>query len=572
MRRIPSTLRAGLALLATIGLVLGLAPSATAVPPVAPKSYEGPTYTSQIARPPTVEGNQSKLWFHAGAWWALMVEPTGRVVRVFQLLPDHTWRPTAAVVNADAFDAGDAVTDGANVHVVTRRSNGWLTYVRLTFDPAAGDYTAGPSVLVTDKGLRAPGDIAKDTTGRLWISLDTAAGLNVTTSGDGGQTWSDANTLAGISSSSNAESAAMIAYDDKVGVLWSDPLSGSFQFAWHQDGADPFTWTRETARSGTRLGAHTSLKRVDGENGDILAAAVTLVPPDVGAAPETLMIEVLVRTPDGRWTSTPVSTVADQLDEPALLVDATTRTLRLFAAQDDDIVVKEASVEDFRFEPGPGRVFLQGEVGRLFSPSVSKDPVTARTGMVVLASDQGALTYRHAEAPVLATEPVLDSGDTTAPAPPPIVRGRAQNPESVVLSWAEAVDSGRWAPARNGVPAAEYVVLRYGEEIATVTSTVFEDRPRGNFPAANSLSVDYQVIAVDQNGNRSEPRPVTVELPAASPEGNPSLVGWGLLALALGCGALAVRRPLQRVRANRAVTGVAPSPAVEERTPEHSVR
>ena len=558
---------AGLVLAVVAGLVMASSPPVLAAP-VAPQSYEGAPYTSQMLRAPTSEANQSKLWYHAGAWWALMAEKTGRVVRVYELMPDHTWRPTSAVVNADAFDAGDATRDGDSVHITSRQSNGWLTYVRLQFDAAARDYTATAPVLVSDKGLRAPADIAKDTTGRLWISLDTAAGLQIITSGDAGQTWSASSTLGDITTGSSSESAALVAFDSRVGILWSNPLTGSFEFAYHRDGEDPTVWTRETARTGTRVGDHTSLKRVDGKNGDTLVAAVTLAPADVGAPPDTVMTELLVRTPDGRWSSTPVSTVADALDQPTLAVDATSRTLNLLAVQDDDVVVKQASLDDYRFLPGPGKVVLQGGKGRMYFPTTTKEPVNARTGLVVLASDQGALRYRHAEAAIPSPEPVADPQDRSAPAPPPILRGQATDPSTVLLSWAEAVERDRWAPARDGLPAASYVVLRNGTEIATVPGTVFEDRPRGDSEAARERWLDYQVIAVDAAGNRSEPAKTVLNLPAVAEEEDPSLVGWSLLALAVVCGALALLRPLRRARANTALDGPEPFEPVEERRPE----
>ena len=87
--------------------------------PVNARTYPGPAYSPQVATAARrARGHQSKVWFHAGAWWALMLEPTGRAVRVSELLPDHTWRPTSAVVNPDAIDAGDALVDGDDVHVV----------------------------------------------------------------------------------------------------------------------------------------------------------------------------------------------------------------------------------------------------------------------------------------------------------------------------------------------------------------------------------------------------------------------------------------------------------------------
>src|SRR4051812_8504358 len=106
-----ATARLGGALLACALSGIGGLPLAAAEEKP-PGTYGGPDYTVDYPQPPTRSENQSKLWFAADAWWALMLEPTGRVARVFELMPDHTWRPTSAVVNTDVADLGDAVHDG----------------------------------------------------------------------------------------------------------------------------------------------------------------------------------------------------------------------------------------------------------------------------------------------------------------------------------------------------------------------------------------------------------------------------------------------------------------------------
>src|SRR4051794_4785255 len=107
------------ALLAAALPMAGPSP-ATADQGALPRTYDGPAYSSTYTEPPTEGESQSKLWFLADAWWALLVEPSGKSVRVYELMPDHTWRPTSAVVNTDAGDVGDALRDGDTVHVITR--------------------------------------------------------------------------------------------------------------------------------------------------------------------------------------------------------------------------------------------------------------------------------------------------------------------------------------------------------------------------------------------------------------------------------------------------------------------
>jgi hypothetical protein len=524
-------------------VTVGPVPPAGAAPLTA-TTYEGPAYSPALGAPTRPE-SQSKLWFHAGAWWALLLEPTGRTVRVFELMPDHTWRPTSAVVTTDAGDVGDALHDGDTVHVANRHGDGSLYYVRLTFDPATRDYRADPPRLVGDHGGRSAATIAKDTTGRLWIGYATSIRVVVAYSDDG-LTWSANIALSVRVASGPSEMAALVSYDDRVGILWSDQLTGSFEFASHRDGDDPALWTREQALAGQGLADdHVSIRRVDGEAGDTLVAAIKTSQGDVTEALDAPLIEVLVRTPDGRWTSVPVSTVGDGLNDPVLTVDPGTRTLHLFASRQGSIVTKQASLDDLRFPTGIGSVFLTGAAGGVFNPTTSKDPVDPSSGLVVLASDITSHGYRHAEAPIGDGQPQAAPGDAQPLAAPAQLRARALSPDSVALSWAAVVDRDRWAPGQDGVPAGQYVVLRNGVEVTTVTEPFFRDRVPDDAAAERPASVEYAVLAVDQAGNRSEAATTVVELPApeagnAVPWWVPVVAGVGLVAA--GGGYLVVRR------------------------------
>ena len=107
-------------LLAALATTVGLAP-ASADEGSVPRTYQGAVYSRSYPQPPTQGENQSKLWFHADAWWALLVEPTGRSLRVYELMPDHTWRATSAVVNDDVGDVGDAEAGGRHADRRRRR-------------------------------------------------------------------------------------------------------------------------------------------------------------------------------------------------------------------------------------------------------------------------------------------------------------------------------------------------------------------------------------------------------------------------------------------------------------------
>jgi hypothetical protein len=496
-----------------------------------PRTYEGPTYSASYTEPPTSGENQSKLWFHADAWWALLVEPTGRSVRVFELMPDHTWRPTSAVINADAGDVGDALRDGDTVHVVTRSGDASLFYVELAFDPAARDYRAAAPVLVTPRNSTSPATIAKDAAGVLWVGYANAANVLVTSSLDGGLTWGRATMLASEGAGGTAEVGALIAYDDRVGMLWSDQATGSFRFASHGPGDDPSLWVQELAASGpNEADNHVSLGRIPGDAGDTLVAAVKTAHGDLLGDPAAGMINVLVRAPGGQWSTVPVSKVADGLNDPILQVDLATRTLHVFATRDVSIIRKTSPLDTIGFEPGIGTVFVNGAGHQLGDPTGTKDALDTRSGLVILASDTRSWTYRHAEMSL--GPPAADPADQVPPTAPPSVQAQVLSPGTVALSWEAASDGARWVPGTTGVPVSSYVVSRNGVEVATVTSTGVQDQVRASSEAAAATVIEYSVTAIDATGNRSLPTILTVELPAAEGSGPLVLVAVGLLVLA----------------------------------------
>jgi hypothetical protein len=553
--------RRGLALTACFIVLAAPLPMASAAP-VSPQTYVDTSFSDEIVAAPTRTENQSKIWFHDNAWWALLVEPTGATVRVHELTKDHTWRPTSAVITDDVDNVGDALLAGNTTHVLSRNRDQSLHYVRLRYDEATRDYQADLPVLVTARGGSASAaTLAMDGTGRLWAAFATVRRVLYSWTDDG-RHWAPMEVLAETGTGGTPEQAAMVTFDDRVGVLWSDQATGSFSFAYHQDGADPAAWTREEALHGLAVADnHISLKRVPSEPSDTLVAAVKTSAGDHDEAPDTPLIRVLVRAPDGQWSEAPASTVAEDLNQPVLLVDEGTGKLHLFASGGGDIVTKETSLDDLRFEPGRGDLFVLGAGNTVTNATVPKEPVNARSGLVVLASDMANRTYRHAEMPLSSPIPVADPDDQTAPSAPGDLQGRALSDQRIVLTWSAATDGDQWAPARNGVPVKEYVVLRDGVEVATVPSTSIQDHVGGRPDDATGRSVDYAVLAVDFAGNRSEAVRLTVEVPAAGSTPPALVVGLvlaGLAAVVAGC-------LLWRWRRTRpAVPALPPDPAQRE--------
>jgi hypothetical protein len=251
---------------------------------------------------------------------------------------------------------------------------------------------------------------------------------------------------------------------------------------------------------------------------------------DLLGDPAAGMINLLVRAPGGQWSTVLVSTVEDGLNDPILQVDLPTRSLHVFASHRGSIVRKTSSLDRIGFAPGTGTTFVNGTGHQLSNPTGTKDPLDARSGLVLLASDWHSLTYRHAELSL--GPPVADPGDQVAPTAPATVQAQVLSPESVVLSWKAAHDGDRWVPGGRGVPVTGYLVSRDGVEVAAVESTGWEDRALATPEGTGPTAVEYSVTAVDASGNRSVPTTLIVERPVVEQSRALVPVAIGLLALA----------------------------------------
>lgn len=547
MRRSPPLIRAALlGIVALLVAAITIAPAALAAPlGTLARDYTGGAFGPAVVRSPTQRGQQSKLWFHDGAWWAVMVDPSS-VVRIFELMADHTWRPTSAVVNDNSGDTGDVLADGDVTYVLARSKAQRLQLVRLDYNRAARAYLpTGPPSIVTDRGASEAGTIAKDTTGRLWMSFATSQEVLVSASDDDGRTWSSPFVLAVTGPGFRRDAAALVSFDRSVGVMWSEEAGGVFRFAVHRDGAAPTEWTRETALAGPgRSQAHLSVKVIDRDPGAVVVAVVQTVDGDQGLPPETPMLVVLARAPDGTWSAHNASTVEDALSSPILQVDPSDESVYLVADSAGSMYIKRASLSDLTFPPAKGIPLMLSNNRRLNDATGSKGGVNADTGLVTLASGGRDRRYHHVELPL--GPPPADPADSTAPGPPGLLAAEQTGSGSVVLRWTAATEDSRWWPAADGVPVAHYVVHRDGREIGTTARTSFADNP------PEGVMYTYAVRSVDHSGQIGGPAIVLADAP--SPARTGWVVGIALLGVTL-VGAAVLRAMTAAWPRQRLITG-----------------
>ena len=524
-----------------------LSGSATVADEGPPQNYRGPDHGTALAVPPSAfEGGQSRLWFHDDAWWAVMLEPADSSARVFELLPDHSWRATSALVNKDVLGLGDALAEGARLRVVSQSTAG-VVFTALRYDEGAREYrpvTAEP-VLVTDHQA-VPGavSIARDTTGRLWVAFMATTRVLITYSDTDGTTWSKprAPTVQDTEVAPGA-SVAVVAFAGSIGVMWSDQENHQFRFAVHADGARATEWTAEVPLEGPNMVDNDiSLKVAPGEQGDIVLAAVKTSQDVVDGPGNRPLLMVLVRSPDGAWTSTVAGAVADDHNSPLLLVDATSRRVYLVAqapATGGTVYYKSASLDQVSFGPGRGSALAYGSMP-LADPTGSKHPINARTGLVVLTSTPKTRIQHHAEMAITSPHAAgaVPEDDKVPPSSPGHVAAVVNGPDSVALYWSPSKDGDHWAPAADFPPVRGYVVHRDGVHVATTAYPSYDDgavQPGGTY--------EYVVTAVDAAGNLSPPsQPVAVTVPDVGGLLVRDAIGWVAFAAVLATAVIALVR------------------------------
>ena len=475
-----------------------------------PVTYEGQSYTSASSNP-TEDKPQSKLWYQAGAWWALMLSPNDAAVHIYELMVDHTWRDTHTVVDTRSDSTGDALWNGSFLYVANRQASSPLRVNRFSYNASTRSWaqSSGFPVSVGTGGSESA-TIAQDTTGTLWVTYTQGKKVLVARTTTDDRTWTApfSPNVPDVSISSD-DISAVISFDAKVGVLWSDQSSHRFGFAVHADGAPDSQWTSETALSGAlAVDDHINLKSLASDQQGRIFAAIKMSE-DAAGDPTATNVAVLTRTRAGSWSLHPVATVADELTRPIIMIDETNSQLYFFATTSIEggaINYKKAPLSDLVFPPGPGQPFVSSPNRFINNASGSKQPVNSGTGLVVLASDQSVRRYFHAELAIQAPAPPPDVSPPTVPTG---VRVSAVSPSQVDVSWSASSDN---------VEVAGYRVRRDSTTIASPTDLSFSDTT-----VAPQTQYAYSVSAVDGAGNASawsDPITVTTPAPSTPPPGS----------------------------------------------------
>jgi hypothetical protein len=213
--------------------------------------YRAHSYVGTTA--PTGEKPQSKLWFNDGSWWGSMFNTSDRDFHIYRYnWVANTWTMTGTQVddrtNASADCLWDEATGKLYVASAGPDSANSLDSARLyrySYNSSTDTYTldSGFPVTVVTGGMEAI-VLAKDSTGMLWMSYTRGSQVFATHSTTSDSTWITPYVLplSGAGNLTADDISAILAYDGKIGIMWSNQSDWAMYFGIHRDGDPDTTW------------------------------------------------------------------------------------------------------------------------------------------------------------------------------------------------------------------------------------------------------------------------------------------------------------------------------------------
>lgn len=372
--------------------------------------HVGHRFPSTVAKAPTADTVQSKLWFHDGTWWGVLLGASSQTFAIHRLEPDlATWTETPVVVDERREARADVLWDGDHLYAVSGGTSAGdpvpVLLMRYSFDPAAGSYVldAGYPIRLADTGVGSL-TIAKDTAGVVWVSyiIRGQVWLN-RAAGDGA--WGEPFPLPGAGESI-ADVSAVVAYGGRIGVVWTSQADGTVTLASHADDEPADAWTSTTLLEGTQaVDDHLSARSLDGPDGTTLFVAVKtsrdILPDGEGADAQVLLLEL---TPTGERHQHVYGRLADHHTRPLLLIDEEHRELYLFAVSPfgaGSVYYKRTSADAIEFAEGKGAPFLDVPARpAVTDPTSTKQNLDGSVPLVVVAADESTNVYLHGVLPL----------------------------------------------------------------------------------------------------------------------------------------------------------------------------
>ncbi|MDN4643039.1 PKD domain-containing protein [Arthrobacter sp. PsM3] len=419
-----------MALVAAGGL-LGISGSASAA---SDYGYPSVSYTG-VSNPPTSDKPQSKLWFNGGSWWADMWT-TGTGWQIYRLdVPTKTWVSTGVTNDTRASTLADTLWDGTHLyiasHVVTVSTDTSpkasvpgqpANLYRYSYSGGTFTLDSGFPTTITNNSSESM-TIDQDSTGAIWATWTQVAGnstsgftstVYVNGSAPGGTSWSSPFVIP-VSNPNPApdDISAVVAYgSNKIGVMWSDQLTGSVRWATRTDGTSPTatsSWKVQDAVKGNKLADdHLNLKSLQSDSSGRVFAAIKTGLNDTSTNQSLAQLLLVVFKPGtGAFSQSTIATIGDCVSRPQIVLDTQNNMVHAFHTAPGTgvsgcaysgipgaIYEKTASMDNPVFASGRGTPVIQdGSSDNMNDVTTTKQSVNSTTGLVVLASNNATKRY-----------------------------------------------------------------------------------------------------------------------------------------------------------------------------------
>jgi hypothetical protein len=399
-RGVPSSVRARAGVLVAVAALLAQGSSAS--PAGADVGHRGHSFSAASVDDPSGQKPQSKLWFNDGLWWGSLFAKSIEEFTIHRLDPaTQTWVDTGTSLDARNDSEADTLFDGGRLYVASSSDRSAdIRLTRFTYDPGAKAYQRDAGFPITlPAGPVESVVLDQDSSGRLWITYTSGSKVHVTHTTNDHTSWIAPYVLpvSGASNLSADDISALVSFDGRIGVMWSNQTDQKIYFAQHIDGEPESQWHLGVALQGDRAADdHINLKSLQADvAGRVFAAVKTSKGDDTPPAGMADQVDLLVLDGLGGWTSHVFGTVEDDHTRPIVLTNQATRRLYVVATSPassgagvQTIYYKESSLDDPSFPPGAGTVLMQSSAGLdINDPTSTKQDLSTAPGIVVLASD-----------------------------------------------------------------------------------------------------------------------------------------------------------------------------------------
>lgn len=508
-------------LLTSLALVAAVLPALGAAPASAGTRADGAGFVDHqygtVTDDVTAHTSQSKVWFHDGAWWAVMMEPaaTAPVAHenrwaIYRLdAASQTWSSTKVQVDQRNQSHPDVLAVGNSLYVVSsysRTAGEAVKVFKFDYQPVEKSYALDPLFVDADPNPLKPGraDDGVETAARgvqfatiaragntLLVAYAASNDVWYMTSDLQALSWSAPQPLntggqgpiagePGVTPSTD-DIAVAVGFGGQLGVMWSRssvaaaPYGGFFFAVWNGSGFGPV----ETAWDGSMVGDN-HISVVAASDGRVLVAVKT---GHTGAAEP--LVALLARGASGGWSRSTVVTghvggVKVDATRPVLALDTTTAHVLMTDRVDGGAVYRNAApLSSLTFDVGLGTAFIKSTAHPFVNDaSTTKQQVDASLGIMAIASDDrdGTDTYLHGCSPGSTcpsgplTPPPAPAVQTTTKltsTPNPSISG---GPVTLTATVSGGPDVGGSVTFFNGSAQLKTVTLSGGTASTTVTT------------------------------------------------------------------------------------------------------